>query len=377
MSRLNWTRHPHEASRRALKRARGWRPRSFGFFESNLGRLAQVIVLAVIGVVFWRLIASWDWLSTDFWDWLRAESGGMESGSSTLRNLGLVIAGACALLLAIWRSWVAQRQADTGQQHLLNERYQQGAEMLGSEVLSVRLGGIYALARLAAEHPDQYHLQVTELLCAFVRHPTMAGRRARQPNLLGKPGLREDLQAILTTIGARHGRQLELEKGASFRLDLRSARLAGAWLEGACLASANLHDADLANSTLLAADLSGARLVRTDLSDVDLTKSDLTCASLVGAKLPGACLNDAILVKACLNNATLSRATLAGSDLSGTTLFRAKLSRAELSPETRLTQNQLNQARADPDNPPFLDGIVDAESGEALVWRGKTLDDQA
>ncbi|MCY3959662.1 MAG: pentapeptide repeat-containing protein [Chloroflexi bacterium] len=300
----------------------------------------------------------------------------MESGSSTLRNFGLVIAGALALLLAIWRSWVAHRQAATAEQHLLNERYRQGAEMLGSDILSVRLGGIYALHHLAVEYPNQYHLQIMELLCAFVRHPTVAGCGVRQPNLLGKPGLREDLQAILTAIGARHGRQLKLEKGARFRLDLRSARIAGAWLEGACLASANLHDADLTDSTLLAADLSGARLPRADLSNADLTNSDLTCTTLVRAKLPGACLDDASLVNARLNNATLSRASLAGSDLSGATLYQAKLYRAELSQETRLTQAQLNQARADPDDPPILDGAVDAETGEPLVWRDDLLDGQ-
>ena len=44
--------------------------------------------------------------------------------------------------------------------------------MLGSEVLSVRLGGIYALQRLAEEWPDQYHIQIMRLFCAFVRLPT-------------------------------------------------------------------------------------------------------------------------------------------------------------------------------------------------------------
>ena len=172
MSRLNWIRHPREASRRDLKRVRGWRPQSFGFFESYLGRLAQVIVLAVIGVVFWRLIASWDWLSTDFWDWLRVAPDGAESGSATVRNLGLVLAGLIALPLAIWRSWVAKRQADTAQDSFLNERYQKGAEMLGSNVPAVRLGGTYALHRLAEESPEKYHFQVMSLFCAFVRRPT-------------------------------------------------------------------------------------------------------------------------------------------------------------------------------------------------------------
>ena len=123
-----------------------------------------------------------------------------ESNSTTVRNIGFIIAGALALVFAVWRGVLAQRQARTAelqaetalrqtdaaqlqvessqrqteiaQQGLLNERYQKGAEMLGSEVLAVRLGGIYALQRLAEEHPGQYHVQIMELFCAYVRNPT-------------------------------------------------------------------------------------------------------------------------------------------------------------------------------------------------------------
>ena len=82
-----------------------------------------------------------------FWEWLN----GAESGSTTIRNIALVAAGLVALPLAIWRGIVAERQATTARQGLLNERYQKGAEMLGSGVLSVRLGVIYALQRLAED----------------------------------------------------------------------------------------------------------------------------------------------------------------------------------------------------------------------------------
>ena len=105
-------------------------------------------------------------ISIMYWDWLSIESNG-----STIRNIVLVAAAMIALPLAIWRSIVAERQAKTAQRGLLNERYQKGAEMLGSGILSVRLGGIYALARLAREHPGGYHTQIMNLLCSFVRNP--------------------------------------------------------------------------------------------------------------------------------------------------------------------------------------------------------------
>ena len=59
-------------------------------------------------------------------------------------------AGLIALPLALWRGHVAEQQANAAQQSLRNERYQKGAEMLGSEVLSVRLGGIYGLQQFSS-----------------------------------------------------------------------------------------------------------------------------------------------------------------------------------------------------------------------------------
>ena len=123
--------------------------------------LAWLIGIAVALVGIWLLFHSWDWLSDG------------ESGSTTLRNLGLMIAGFIALWLAVWRSRVAERQAATAEQGLLNERYQQGTAMLGNDIISVRLGGIYSLQRLAEEHPEQHHIQIMQLFCAFVRNPTI------------------------------------------------------------------------------------------------------------------------------------------------------------------------------------------------------------
>ena len=104
-----------------------------------------------IGVVLVGGILAWS-----FWDKI---GGDAESFSTTLRNVAFVIGGVAAILLAVWRSRVserqaaiaqrqaetAQRQAEIAQHSVLSERSQRGTEMLGSEILSVRLGGIYAL----------------------------------------------------------------------------------------------------------------------------------------------------------------------------------------------------------------------------------------
>ena len=94
-----------------------------------------VALFCVMSIIAWAL-----------WDvWLHPKSTTSVSNSETLRNVGLLIAGVLAIVFAGWRAWVAERQADaargqteTAQKGLLNERYQRGAQMLGSHVLAVR-----------------------------------------------------------------------------------------------------------------------------------------------------------------------------------------------------------------------------------------------
>ena len=329
--------------------------RAFGFAEGRLGPLT-LLVLAVFGL-----------LAIVFRDWLQTGPEGLESGSTTLRNLSLVIAALIALPLAVWRSKVAERQADaaqrqveTAEQGLLNERYQRGAEMLGSEVLTVRLGGIYALQHLAEEKPDQYHIQIMQLFCAFARHPTRlegaaAGRQdvenetdARDEEADQPPDLREDVEAVINAIGTRSETGLALEARNNFRLDLRGSNLS--W--GSLIYEANLSNAELTRADLSWTSLQGANLSGTSFWGANLTGVDLSGANLGGANL----------YRVSLGWAVLSEAMLSGPD-------------GEC-PVTGLIQAQLDEARADADFPPRLNGVLGLKTDTPLVWRGKPLDDE-
>lgn len=348
-----------------------------------------VILLVAIGGGVCSLIQFWDWLQTETVNGVV----GKESGSTTVRNVGFVIAGVVALPFAVWRSWVAHRQAVTAQQDLLNERYQQGAEMLGSKVLTVRLGGIYALQSLAMEHPQRYHIQIMQLLCAFVRHPTEhAGIEVKLRSEEARPRLREDVQDAMEAISVCHASQLEIERNLEFRLDLRNANLPDADLRGASLSGAILYDANLADAQLGAADLSGALLVRANLVSADLSGANLAGSSffhanLHDARLCSADIAGAVLMGADLSEAQLTGANLSDADLVATNLDSAMTRDANLSGATfsynvmprssGLVQYQLSLARADPANPPRLEGLFDAETGRPLVWSGQPIEDDA
>ena len=226
--------------------------------------------------------------------------GNEESIIATVRNLVLVFGSIWAAPLGIWRLVLAERR-------LLNERYQNGAEMLGSDFLSVRLGGIYSLRKLAEDYPKQYHVEAMNIFCAFVRHPpedkTIA-HSEKNPIF----NLRPDVEAVVEAIRKRSKACIALEKKRDFKLNLQTAFLEYASFAGADLSNAILDYADLTLANLGGADLSNATFEAADLSNAGLDNADLTRANLEGAVLRGATLSltkleDAVLTQTQLDEA--------------------------------------------------------------------------
>ena len=305
--------------------------------------------------------------SQDFQEWLIGNEDNREHGSTTIRNLGFIIAGLVALPLATWRGYVAhkqantaqeqvdksqqqvetaQRQAETAQQGLRNERYQKAAEMLGDEVLAVRLGGIYALQRLAEEDPGEYHIQIMSLFCSFVRHPTTDDRHEREIDErlgeYGGNGRRDDVEAVMRAIRERPNSSVELEfSGKPFHLDFQGARLGSLYID-------TLSSFPGSNS---------------------FVHADFTGAKLTGAVFEGLNFENALFNDADLTDAYFVRY----SHLKGTSFVGATLSGTTFSEVSGLTQAQLDQARAALFYKPKFEDTLDEETGEKLSPPGRFL----
>lgn len=215
----------------------------------------------------------------------------------------VVVVGAAA-------GWQQLRLAREGQ---ITERFTRAIDHLGSETLDVRLGGIYALERVARNSPDD-RPTVTDILCAFVREharwPVGApdGPQHPTPTVDGQvPWLTTrapDVQTALYVLGRRPGHPRENTPYLS-RADLRRAQLTGAQLAGvnlrhsnlarAHMPQSNLESSELMNADLRHAYLWGARLARADLREAHLEHADLRQAILQGADLRGADLSGADL----------------------------------------------------------------------------------
>ena len=193
------------------------------------------------------------------------------------------------------------------------ERYSRAIEQLGHGSLEIRLGGIYALERIARDSVRD-RMTITDVLSAFVREhtpPGTPGPSVEDPKIT-PPALSTDVAAALAVLTRQY-------RDASYpSADLRGANLSDVVLHGGHLAGANLSGADLTDADLLLANLAGANLMDANLTDArlwgtfftgaDLTGANLTVADLTRARLEGANLTDANLTEAKLEGAHSQRA---------------------------------------------------------------------
>jgi hypothetical protein len=193
------------------------------------------------------------------------------------------------LLASLYFAWKNVQMLQEGQ---ITERFTRSIEHLGSDKLQVRLGGIYALGRIARDCKRDQDA-ISEVLCAYVRD------RAKWEESGAPKCSSIDIQAVLTLLGsqtwARDPRRPWLNlSGTDLRgadlcwAHLEMANLTGSHLEGARLVDAHLEGAYFTNASVDGADFTGAHLDRADLDGaVGLTGEQMGVARTTTAtRLP-------------------------------------------------------------------------------------------
>ncbi len=159
-----------------------------------------------------------------------------------------------------------ERNWSLGREGQITERFTRAIDQLGNKELWIRLGGLYALERIARDSDEKDHWTVMEVLTAYVR-----GYKRDEPF----EAIPIDVQAILTVLGRRTRTYMD---GEDNRLDLTRANIRKADLIGVNLVGASLIGVNLVGASLAGANLEG---------DTFLTKEQIESAIIdENTKLP-------------------------------------------------------------------------------------------
>ena len=255
--------------------------------------------------------------------------------------LGVLVA-ASTVPFALIRVWIndrtikaaerstaaAERTTNAAEQGLITDRINTAVTGLGVEKnvkqtapdgnvtentdanIEVRLGAVYALERISQDS-DRDHMQIMEILCAYIRTNVPWDRTTPMKRL------RADIQAALTVIDRRAPDKIALERDKGFVLDLCAADLR----------FAHLHDGDFAQARFWGSNFQFAVLTRTNLKDASLSHANLSDAHLVKTRFDA---------KTDLEDTTFDKACVFNTDFSKTGVTQEQLSQMFASVDTRV-----------------------------------------
>jgi uncharacterized protein YjbI with pentapeptide repeats len=315
--------------------------------------LASIAGLLVVGLIWLR--------GADIWLFLSENSAIVRDLLVGLAALVAFITAKAAISQASTARNRHEKQTEADRERRITDSFTKAVELLGSDKLAARLGGIYTLEDIASQS-KRHHWPIMETLTAYVRNKAPSQGRAQdasRPNqadtsdeeasaaaVTAAEGITEaeqgtvqdptvkpavDVQAVLTVLTRRAIGHEEKNQ----RLDLARTNLCGARLSGTNLSRVDLSGADLREAKLNKANLSKANLDKTDLMganlyEVNLHGANLSRTSLLYAKLHWANLSRANLYEADLSGANLRRACLNGALLLNAKLAKADLRKADL-----------------------------------------------
>jgi hypothetical protein len=139
---------------------------------------AAVFVITAVGVIIWLLtIASHAKPGTDQANArLDAVRTGLAAGAGAGAAVGLVLALRRQHHQEIATTWT---DLDATERRI-TELYTKAVEQLGSDKAPVRLGGLYALERLAQDNPA-HRQTIVNVICAYLRMPFLPAAPATKP----------------------------------------------------------------------------------------------------------------------------------------------------------------------------------------------------
>jgi uncharacterized protein YjbI with pentapeptide repeats len=225
---------------------------------------AGIVVAISWGVTAWML-AEASHVTPDG-ERAKARIDAVRTGLATGGGIG----AAAALLLAFRRQHHAEATAASidydASEKRITELYTNAVEQLGSDRAPVRLGGLYALERLAQGNPDHRQV-VVDVLCAYLRMPYTPPDEDAAP--IGPPP-----GEPATTADPREEQQVRLTAQRILAAHLRDPTRPQAWADQAAAHREFWDQVKL--------DLTGATLISPDFTHCHLGEVNFYGATFVG-----------------------------------------------------------------------------------------------
>jgi len=227
---------------------------------------------------------------------------GRLAAENDVRGTLLQAIGGIVVFAGLYVTW---RTFDLNREGQVTERFTRAIDQLGNDQLDVRLGGIYALERIAADS-ERDHGPVIEVLNAYVRRRARwSPKEGEQDATLGGSKRRTppDVQAAMRVIGRRNRKQDD----KAVQLRFSDADLRGVSLRGGHFEDARFRRARLEGARLEGAHFQGAKFRDAHLEGADFRPDGEL--KLEGAHLEGANFENATLTGARLAGASYDRMT--------------------------------------------------------------------
>lgn len=310
-----------------------------------------VLASALIAIILFGPIAfvQWRHLTLSAKDQLDAEAA--------VRNSIIQLLGGAVVATGLY--FTARGFSLTRQGHI-TDRYATAVSQLGHENLDVRVGGIYALERIARDSAAD-RSTVIDILATFVREHTRRAYREPSSDRVGA-----DVQAAVYVLGRRPDPTSDDHRLDFYFSGLNDADLSyGNYdramfyysrLDQASFAGASLNDAGLSFCHATGAAFTRAKAVRANFVNASYTRCWFLSADLLEADFHGCDLTGSDFGRryAERGDPPLPPARLRGANFTSATLDGTILNGVDLSTATGLTRKQFESAITDENTKPPL-----------------------
>ena len=305
------------------------------FNYRNYTKLGKQIILWVFFVSAVLIVLFLTQRFFDFWDLVKPEQK-----ASIWIEVAKTIATIAGGIFVFWNIRITQEKQIT-------ERFTKAIEQLGDENnLMVRIGGIYALERIANDS-SRDHWTVMEILTTFIR------LKSNSSDVEKLKEIPQDVQAAIYVVGRRYSlndptkpsKRLNLSKTNFKGADLSGLDFGGANLCGACLNGSNLSRTNLGPHYWVIFGMGEFDLKPTWLSGADLRESILPYKNLRKIDLREAKLQKSFMPYVNLKDADLEEAILFGANFQGAVLSGTNMEKSDLRSVSGLLPEQVQSAR--------------------------------